>query len=151
MAELDLEAIRARVRNLAEVRAAGDGSFAGLLPEQLRQIAAGYDQDVPALLDRIAALEAQDAASEHNAVQQWQTINKQNDYIATLERERAEERKQNAAAMAIVRAVANNGYRDVPGYHSCWFCPEFDEDVPHAPDCPVTQARSLLAAQENNK
>src|SRR5690242_1495926 len=111
----------------------------------------GYQADPDALLDRIAALEAQDAASEHNAVQQWQTINKQNDYIATLERERAEERKQNAAAMAIVRAVAKSGgvFDDEFGYH-CLFCWADGDDLAsltHDADCPVTQARALLAGQ----
>jgi hypothetical protein len=69
--------------------------------------------------------------------------------LAEVDRLRARE----AAAMAIVREVANapDAYSHEAGNH-CTFCHASSDDPPydgvhHTPDCPVTKARALLAEE----
>ena len=59
--------------------------------------------------------------------------------LAEIDRLRARE----AAAMAIVRAVAANSFPGAdPGV-----CPFCEKGILHKPDCPVTKARALLAQE----
>lgn len=75
--------------------------------------------------------------------------------IARLNRLQAEAdslRAREAAAMAIVRAVADRGvYFTLQNGRRCYFCEAETEtytgEPPHTPDCPVTNARALLAEE----
>ena len=138
MTDERLSEIRARVKNAWAIQALGPANMGDLEPWQLQSIAVAYVDDVADLLDEV-------------------------------ERRRARE----AAALAIVREVATEdtlAYEgDAGDDYRCVFCGgHFDwrdgyehtvpmreqmDDIPraliHAPDCPVTKARALLADEEH--
>lgn len=61
MTDEDLERIRARAANLADVRSVGPADFRDLMSQHVRSIAMAYYEDVPALLTEVERLRVEEA------------------------------------------------------------------------------------------